>query len=287
MTLPDFGTHFAQYIKEWIAKNQDAVADHGEYASIEEYIEERGDDLYLEWLEAPADWLDGVAPLQYFDSFSTAQELMECVRWYYKKGIEVPDPLYKAIREHEEEIAPLLHRLMMDHTEAEALRIFALGGLIEFGTKVPWESYLQIMEEHTIENQLSLMAMEELCYAGEEVWPWVLERYEKAGFSARMGLIHVLSGPPAHPQALAYALDLLKEATRQWDRSILAQVLGRIGDPAAIPTLMETAKLPNLTYLEYIDIRNAVEALDGPPLPEREFSGDPVHEQLRKEPEDV
>ena len=46
--------------------------------------------------------------------------------------------------------------------------------------------------------------------------------------------------------------------------------------------LKEAAQSPDINYLDYVEVVNAIEALGGERPPEREFSGDPYYESLRQ-----
>ncbi len=61
---------------------------------------------------------------------------------------------------------------------------------------------------------------------------------------------------------------------------MFAGYLAKLGDDRALEALMEAARDPQISYLTYIEIRNAIEALGGV-CPEREFEEDPEYEALR------
>ena len=65
-------------------------------------------------------------------------------------------------------------------------------------------------------------------------------------------------------------------------RAFYASLLGKLGDPRAIETLTSFLTLSDLTYLDYIEIANAIESLGGEVDTEREFTGDPYYESLKK-----
>ena len=56
--------------------------------------------------------------------------------------------------------------------------------------------------------------------------------------------------------------------------------LSRIGDDRALPDLEAAAKEPDVSYLTFIELRNAIESLGGV-CPEREYDDDPEYEALR------
>ena len=65
-------------------------------------------------------------------------------------------------------------------------------------------------------------------------------------------------------------------------RALYASFLAKLGDERAIEPLTKAAALSELNYLDYIEIRNAIEALGGEAPAEREFAGDPYYESLKR-----
>ena len=55
--------------------------------------------------------------------------------------------------------------------------------------------------------------------------------------------------------------------------------IGKLGDERALKDLMAAAQDPDLSYIDYLEIRNSIERLGGT-APERTFDGDPSFEAL-------
>ena len=72
-----------------------------------------------------------------------------------------------------------------------------------------------------------------------------------------------------------------KLRNRPEERAFYASLLEKLGDPRALEALEKMLKLTDLNYLDYIEIRNAVESLGGDPGEERTFYGDPDYEAMR------
>ena len=67
---------------------------------------------------------------------------------------------------------------------------------------------------------------------------------------------------------------------RKEKQALFAGYLEKLGDDRALPDLTEAAGRPNLPYLTFIELRNAIESLGGI-CPEREYDDDPEYEALR------
>ena len=64
-------------------------------------------------------------------------------------------------------------------------------------------------------------------------------------------------------------------------RALFASYLAKYGDERALPALQRAAEAPELPYLDFVEIANAMEALGGERPAEREFAGDPYYESLK------
>ena len=84
------------------------------------------------------------------------------------------------------------------------------------------------------------------------------------------------------------AVDAAHQAFSDWSSrtakeraAVLADCLGRLGDERALPLLKKRAASEETPYLDYIELRSAIEALGGE-APEREFDAeDPAYDALR------
>ena len=92
MELIDFDDKFTQVLNDWVEKNQTKFANADE-------MEAAMPDVYLRFLNTPADWLGGKAPGNAFDDVSDAGELVAMMKRYIEEEIPVPDPLLDRIAE--------------------------------------------------------------------------------------------------------------------------------------------------------------------------------------------
>lgn len=70
-----------------------------------EDMEDEVPDVYLRWLNTPADWLEGCTPGEYFDRFSDSAQLCALLCGYIREGVPVPDPLLDRLAELGDEAA--------------------------------------------------------------------------------------------------------------------------------------------------------------------------------------
>ena len=139
--------------------------------------------------------------------------------------------------------------------------------------------YIRWQLDRDAKDELKDNAIESLTEMGESVVQPILQVLGDANEAGQEALLEVLSHFPGHEQTFALALRLFRE--RREKRALFAGYLARLGDDRALPALAEAAREPNLPYLTFIEIRNAIEALGGD-CPEREFDDDPEYEALRE-----
>ena len=70
-----------------------------------------------------------------------------------------------------------------------------------------------------------------------------------------------------------------KLRNRPEERAFYASLLEKLGDPRALPVLIAAANEENCRYMDFIELRAAIEELGGE-APEREFYDDPEYEAL-------
>ena len=107
--------------------------------------------------------------------------------------------------------------------------------------------------------------------AGNEALPQMLQELPHANEAGKEALLDVLSNFPGNEQVFQLAMRLFRENPER--RALFAGYLGKLGDERALEPLMQAAQDDRVRYLDYIELRNAIEELGGV-APEREFDDD-------------
>ena len=92
-------------------------------------------------------------------------------------------------------------------------------------------------------------------------------------------ILQICTNFPGDDRIFAYLMDKLRNRPDQ--RALYASFLGKLGDPRAIDAMKPFLNLTDLGYLDYIELRNAIEELGGDPGEDRAFYGDPDFEAMR------
>ena len=274
MKCINFDRAFERYMAEWIKKNSE------KYKDDMDVIEDMMPDVYLEFLKKPADFLDGVAPQDYFEQFDNADMLVNWLCDYIAQGVPVPDLLLERVTALGNPAEKSLLALVARDDLPEETQMTAISLLREMESKAPMQRYVDYIASLEEPSDKGDLCAEALMSMGESVVEPILAALSGAGQIGRDIFADVLSNYPGDERI--YELMIERFVTRDERRALFASYLAKLGDERAIPMLKEAAQSPDINYLDYVEVVNAIEALGGERPPEREFSGDPYYESLRQ-----
>ena len=274
MKCINFDRAFERYMAEWIKENSE------KYKDDMDVIEDMMPDVYLEFLKKPADFLDGVAPQDYFEQFDNADMLVNWLCDYIAQGVPVPDLLLERVTALGNPAEKSLLALVARDDLPEETQMTAISLLREMESKAPMQRYIDYIASLEEPSDKGDLCAEALMSMGESVVEPILAALSGAGQIGRDIFADVLSNYPGDERI--YGLMIERFVTRDERRALFASYLAKLGDERAIPMLKEAAQSPDINYLDYVEVVNAIEALGGERPPEREFSGDPYYESLRQ-----
>ena len=274
MKCINFDRAFERYMAEWMKENSE------KYKDDMDVIEDMMPDVYLEFLKKPADFLDGVAPQDYFEQFDNADMLVNWLCDYIAQGVAVPDLLLERVTALGDPAEKSLLALIARDDLPEETQMTAISLLREMESKAPMQRYIDYIASLEEPSDKGDLCAEALMSMGESVVEPILATLSGAGQTGRDIFADVLSNYPGDERI--YELMIERFVTRDERRALFASYLAKLGDERAIPMLKEAAQSPDINYLDYVEVVNAIEALGGERPPEREFSGDPYYESLRQ-----
>lgn len=270
MKIHDFDEKFYDYARTWMAMHP---------GMTEKQVEDSYNEIMLNWLNAPAKWLDGEKPGEYFLRYSEPKDLLKLLEEYDKRDIGLPEPLYSRVVSVGEPCVPGLMRIVQNGDRPESLRATALAILRDIGSDEARPLYIDLAVTGGEEDEISEMAADILSSGDGAEIEALLERYERSPEFGQLRILEICANFPGDDRILEYMLDKLRNRPEQ--RALYASFLGKLGDPRAIDVLKSFLTLTDISYLDYIELRNAVEELGGDPGEERAFYGDPDYEAMR------
>ena len=271
MPVINFDEHFAAFTSEWMKEPRQ------EYRTFDD-MEEDVPRIYMAFLNTRASWLGSVTPGSYFTQFEDPKVLVDWMNQYCDEGVPIPEPLLEQIAFVGKPCEKRLVELLKDEEATDEAKMTAVGLLRDLDSVQPKMLYINWQLERKAEDDLKDNAVESLIGMGESVVQPILQQFGKANEAGKEALLEVLSHFSGNEQILRLMLDAFQ--THPEKRALFAGYLAKLGDERALPALTEAAALPNVPYLTYIEIRNAIETLGGE-CPEREYDDDPEYEALR------
>lgn len=272
MKLIDFDKRFSDYTSQW-------MKEHGKEFKNFEAMEAEMPSVYLRFLNTPAPWLEGITPGAYFTQYEDPKELVDWLRAYCEKRVPVPDQLLDQIQAVGLPCEKRLIALLKDEQAPQEARMTAVGLLREMGSDAPRALYIAWQLHRKAKDELCDNALESLGAMGPKALKPMLDALGQANPAGQEALLDVLSNYPGEEKVFQLALRLFMENPKR--RALFAGYLGKLGDDRALPALMEAAQDPKIAYLDFIEVRNAIEELGGD-CPEREFVEDAAYEALRR-----
>jgi len=266
----DFDQHFMDFMHAWLEEHQDELMN---IAQVEQMMPQ----LYELFADSPMPWLDMKSPRAYFEGITSPAQLLQMMLGYLQSGVPLPDLLLMRMVEMGEPMEqPLLDLLFSEQAQQEA-RMLCVRLLIDIGCHRPMQAYIAWQSNREDRDDLADFALEALEEMGEAAVPAMLDALEEANNWGREALLSVLSRYPGHPAVFTNLMRLFDALPER--QAILAAYLGRLGDDRALPALLERANEDGLSYLDFIELRSAIEALGGD-APERSFDADPEYDAL-------
>ena len=228
MTIIDFDARFTEVLNKWIEENRHRFR-------RPEDMEDEVPDVYLRWLNTPADWLEGSAPGEYFDRFSDSAQLCELLCGYIKEGVPVPDPLLDRLAELGDEAA--LMALVKDKTAPCEARMDGIELLRQIESTLPMVDFIRWQVERDDEDDILDNALESLRQMGEGVRGPAKVAFLAAGPEGKEALLDVLADYPGDEDVFRFALEQFK-ATKD-KRALYAGYLAKLDDDHALEALLE------------------------------------------------
>ncbi len=260
--LIDFDSIFDEKLSEFMQKNA------GKYS--EKQWEDMIPKLYRRFGDIPIPSV-GNTPKGYYAAM-TDEELADSLRRHVEEGVPVSDFL---CRELEKRDCPeaLIRLLDGDNGELLLLAVNLAGS----DTRA-FPSYFRILCTSK-DGELKDAVTEQLKANADAAKDCALKLYEEGTEPDLM--LEILSRCKERDERV-YEL-LLNAFRTSGEIPMHASYLAAYGDARALPVLLNVIDRDDIGYLEYRELKFAIEALGGEYTRERDFSGDPFFRELHGE----
>lgn len=262
----DFDKNYEEFAIRWFENHRDELADDGE-------MEDKMPELYEKWANEPLDALSGLSPRTFFEN------------------IEAPDLIKLMVSSCEGEQNPsslLLDRIAQVPACVQGLqdvirtslndkaRIIAANLLNEMGAAHPLDVYARLISDDGADEGLRELGIEMLCEHADEVADTLYKKIPSATAAQKGMIAEVLVNAKRDDRTLR----LLEELFALGDNiPFYAGLMGKYGDERASAMLYRA--LDTCNYMEYIEIKNAIERMGGVVDDTRDFTDDPYYRAIR------
>lgn len=270
MKCIDFDEQFSRYVRRWM----ESVVEEG--LSMDE-AEDMVPEVYERFLDTPAAWLNGVRPGEYFLAYDDPVYLIRWLEQYIRERVNLPDMLLNRIVELGSRAEAPLDALIRSDAAPLEEKMLAVTLLREIGSLLPLDVYVDWQAGRGLDDELCDNAVESLEEMGEAAVGPMLEALEGATDAGKEALLSALSRYPGDERVYQGLISLFDRCPDR--QAILACYLSRLGDVRALDRLIARAADDRTGYLDYIELRSAIEALGGE-APGREFDADPGYDAL-------
>lgn len=237
-------------------------------------------ELYDNFLQEPATWLNGETPQNYFDNME-ASELLNLFVEYGNSEVPMPDLLTLAIENNKEYLEDDVFEILKDESYNQNIRVLCIM-ILESMNSVKFVDYLfKLQMNRKPTDELADRAFDTLlCMDKKIIKPLANEYFDECNTSGKDTLLEILAKPKCSENVFNYVLQCLLNNSSK--REIYAKYLGDINNKKALPVLTQVALDTYSDYVSYMEIRVTIEKLGGK-CPKRDFKNDPYFKQLHSE----
>ena len=213
----------------------------------------------------------GATPRGYYQAMSDRQ-LVEELLAHIKEDVPISDFLCREIEKRDcpEEILPLL--------ECDDEQLLTLAINLAGANPVAFEKYFALLKKD-IDSEIKDTVVDQLKANADAAKEYAFE-FLHQGIEREL-MLEVLSRVKERDERV---FEVLLSAFREGEElSMRASYLAAYGDSRALPVLLERIEGEDINFLEFRELKYAIEALGGEYNEERDFSADPTYLQFLSE----
>lgn len=259
MAVIDFDANYNAFVREWAKKNAEKLKT-GDDPSV--YF----DEIYEEWLSLPLSEAGDLSPKEYFKRLTPSQAV-DMLKSCRLAEMAIPLPLIDRLAE--DDCEGILKELICDEDE----QIFATAAslLEERQSSSHIGKLIEKLLDPSSSDGVRGLAIEFLSNRSDEVREELLSRIGESFEGDRL-IADVLVHSKGDDRIYRLLVDLFLSGK---DNPLYASYLGMYEDERALPLLLKRINEPGVGYVEFLELRNAIERLGGDPIPDRDFEDDP------------
>ena len=252
---------FEKYLKEMVKQNPDKL-------SSAEMLEKNIGQLTERFNNAKIKFLGDLSPKEYVKKLSLERELFDYIEDCLEKGFEIYDLVCDQLTAENGAIEFLKPLLVSEIKDAP---MFAARIIQSIASNEAEDVFLEVLENDNYSDAVKEVAFEFLCDERSSAVEKILEKLPQLPQEKQGIFVEVLATYKGNKAIFYWLVTMFYRAN---DIALYAKLLGEYGDETAIDILKSFAKENEIDFVEYIEIRNAVEMLGGDFDIEKDFSQD-------------
>ena len=259
---------FENYFRSYLIKNQ------GKFS--EEQLENKVGEVYDEFGNSPLKELGGKSPRAYFSELSDC-DLVALLKECVEKSVSVSDFLCEEL-ERRDGVFDYLVKLV-NANESDELATYAVN-FIRYGKEVEkaCPAFANLLLSGECGDSLAETLTEVLCEHADEVAQILVEGFENSSQKIRAYVTEIFSNA-SHRNEI---FEILKEEFKAnpKDIALYAGYFAKYGDDRAVEIMNDVISRGGLNYVDYKELKMAIESLGGEVIQIKDYSTDPTYKKL-------
>ena len=263
----DFDALFEEFLKNWINEHR------GEFTADE--LEEKVPELYESFVTSPCAEADGLTPEEYYARYESPEELVNAFVLASEGDGNACSLLLDRITEVDG-CAKYLSKIIKDGASDKVL-IASMNLLEEMDAPQPIDEYAKWLADEKKDEGVIEKAVEALKNNAEKVKEELLSLVSSVSDERKLAFAEILAECKIDERISALLKGLF---VKKVNLPFVAGLIARYGDESAASYLYPA--LDKCNYLEFVEIRNAIEQLGGSVDDEyRDFTDDPYYKAIK------
>lgn len=263
----DLEEFFMKSVREKVLSNKE------KYSNVK-VIEKELMGMYLDWVQHSNEELDGFTPIEYVKIVDKSGNLFDYIEYMLNTEREVSDIVTDALVKRDDAIE--LVKKLLQSNDRNTLK-YAFTVMFELDNSLVTDLCIDVIRNKD-ENQEKIGACYQmLAEDNDEAVDKILSIMYEVDEDTQFIFADILSNYKNNENIFMWLVTMLY---RGKDLCEVAQMLGRYGDNKAVNMINSFVLDKDLNYMEFIELRNAVERLGGEFEYEKDFSEDEYYKKI-------
>lgn len=249
------------------------LSDKEKYSNVK-VIEKELMGMYLDWVQHSNEELDGFTPIEYVKIVDKSGNLFDYIEYMLNTEREVSDIVTDALVKRDDAIE--LVKKLLQSNDRNTLK-YAFTVMFELDNSLVTDLCIDIIRSKDDNQEKIGACYEMLAEDNDEAVEKILSIMYEVDEDTQFIFADILSNYKNNENIFMWLVTMLY---RGKDLCEVAQMLGRYGDNKAVNMINSFVLDKDLNYMEFIELRNAVERLGGEFEYEKDFSEDEYYKKI-------